>query len=112
MLYLSAGSRPTMLELQMMLDADSNEMRIVDEIAPRWDQVAIALEVDQLVINILTRNFPQNAQQACYKMLWQWLDCQASQVSWGFLIDALCRADYKVLAKRIEAAKKITIGMV
>ena len=93
-----------------MLDADSNEIRIIDEIAPCWGQVAIALEVDELYIKILKRDFSNNARLACYRMLLYWRDSQRI-VSWGFLIDALSRADYKLLAKRIEAAKGIVMDL-
>ena len=100
-----------MLDLQMMEDAHGGMIRIIDEIAWRWDQVAIALEVDQFYINILTRDYPQNSQQACYKMLHYWRE-NASQVSWGFLVDALRRAEYNALAERIEEVKEIKIKSV
>ncbi len=100
-----------MLELQYMEDSEGNELRIMDEIAPRWDQVAIALEVDERFIKILARDCSQNALQACHRMLAHWIDSQ-SQVNWGFMVDALRRADYKVLAKQVQEARKIAIGTV
>ena len=108
---LPAGNKPSLLELQSMRDVDFTEIRIMDEIAPRWDQVAIALEVDQLQINIISKDCAHDAQTACRRMLSWWIDSR-KKVNWGFLVDALCRADLKVLAERVKGIKKIKIETV
>ena len=105
------GNKLSMLKLQSMRDVNFEEIRIMDEIAPRWDQVAIALEVDQLQINIITVDCANDALKACHRMLSCWIDSQ-KDVNWGFLVDALCRADMKVLAERVKGIKNIEIATV
>lgn len=92
-----------------MFDKNSEEIRIIDTIAYKWDQVAVALNVDQPTINILSRNYRQDAWQACFEMVGEWVDSRCN-VTWDFLADALCSADFKVLAKKITDWRRTRIN--
>lgn len=88
-----------------MRDGNFKEIRTIDEIASGWDQVAIALNVENYTIQNLTRNHPMCAQ-ACTNMFMKWVDSpHHDHVTWERLVVALCRADFKDLAERIRLVK-------
>ena len=92
--------------LQSMRDKDDKEIRTIDETAPEWNHVAVALDFAPHTTALLEKNNPGNALQACYNMFATWVD-RCIDVTWDALVGALRRAEFRVLAQRIEAAKML-----
>ena len=90
--------------LQSMRDKDDKEIRTIDCTAYKWNHVAIALDFESHTIGVLEKNNPGNALQGCYDMFAMWVD-RRIDVTWEALVGALHRAEFDVLAHRIEAAK-------
>lgn len=100
-----------MLKLQSMRDKNFREIRTIDEVASSWVQVAVALEMDQHTINNLRCDYAREAVNACYWMFVAWINSPSSNITWECLIDALDRADYKVLATRIDSSRKLHVPL-
>ena len=83
-----------------MLGVNNEEIRIMDHVAHEWDCVATALGLNRDYINTMLRDHARHAKHACYSMFSKWID-SSMEVSWPHLIDALNRADFKVLAKQV-----------
>ena len=95
-----------MFELQSMSDPELEEIRIMDEIASGWEQVAFALKIDEEVIESL-RKEEYDVKSACSQMFSRWISSHGTEVTWEVLTDALHRADYKDLAEKVKKFKKL-----
>ncbi len=91
-----------------MVDEHLQEIRVIETVASRWEYMAVALDMNQSTINTLSRDFAGNALGASLYMFSRWID-SCTNVTWELLVDALNRADYKVLADKIEQSKKVNV---
>jgi hypothetical protein len=105
---ISAGDidRPSMLQLQSMRGRDGIEIRTIDNTASEWEHVAVALGFEPCTISILKKDNASNSLDGCYNMFATWVN-RRHGVTWEALVDALRRADFEVLAHKIEAAKVV-----
>ena len=102
MLY-SAEPKPTMLQLLSFRDENGYEVRVIDEIASNWQEVAVALGIKNSTIKIIATDSMGNCRGGCIKMMATWVD-SGNDVSWAHLIEALVMADseYNALAEDIR----------
>ena len=91
-----------MLKL-LSMPYNGEQLRIIYEVSPYWEQVGLALSLDSTFIKILQRNHPCNALSACTEMFQNLVD-ERKCSTWKELIDGLSRVDMKKLAKDIESA--------
>lgn len=81
-------------------------VRIIDEIAYKWDDVAIALGFDWPAIERIRRDTFYQTQKATVKMFTEWLDDNndlRNPVSWSTLIECLREAELAETAQLLES---------
>lgn len=100
-LLASVGGKPSLLQLQSLQDENGFEVRVIQEIASEWYEVAVALGIKSSAINIISTDCRGHCVRGCTKMMSDWIDSQ-QEVTWEHLIDALHRAGYDALAKDIK----------
>ena len=108
--YIILDEKPTLQQLQVMSDHSGEELRIRDEVAAQWEDLAIALGFEGCNIKCIKRDHSQNARAACQLMLLEWLNGERNlrkPVTWGTLIQSLVDADFKSTAERIAIALQI-----
>ena len=100
--------KPTLLNLRSMRDRDGKKFCIIDEVAPHWDSLAPQLDIPNIQINILRRDFATQCQRACENMFSMFVDMPG--VTWKKLLDGLRNIDELVLAHRIELAYGVALS--
>ena len=85
------------------------EIRILDQVATKWDDIAIAMDFDphghtQTAIN---KDFG-SVQEKCRETFKKWLQGQGSRqpATWEILVEILRDCDFENLATSIETALK------
>ena len=65
------------------------ENHVVMRWAPQWKQLAIQLNFDQCLINIIQHDHGKDCVECCSKMLGMWLEQNThDNVTWDILIEA------------------------
>lgn len=96
------GRKPSLLNLLSMRDESSErEVRIIEEVASEWDNVAIGLELKPCTIKTISTDYAGQSVKACKAMMMEWVDSER-EVSWDFLMRALDYAGFKVLVKEVK----------
>ena len=76
---------------------------MIDEVASRWEDVAVALGFSGNTIDIVKRDEYGDASTGCSKMFQKWLKGAGSQPpTWETLVAALYEAKLDTLANKIE----------
>ena len=80
-------------------------VKIVDGIAAKWEDVAIALGFDAPAIDCIRRDHATDCKAACTSMFHKWLNMEHADickpVSWTVLIQGLQDAEFSSLADEI-----------
>ena len=80
-------------------------MRIIDSVAAKWEEVAIALGFDASAIACVRRDHSSDCKAACTLVLQKWLNKEYAHickpVTWSTLIECLKDAEFSSLAHRI-----------
>jgi hypothetical protein len=86
-----AGNAPRLSELQLLKLPNGTELRIMKEVAPEWDDVAVALGFDGARIKAIKMDAHFEQREACLEMFTEWLagghDLQPP--TWDALIQSL-----------------------
>ena len=82
-------------------------MRIVETIAYRWQDVALALRFGGSVIASIKESTFSNVEEGCRRMLDRWLEGQFHEpVTWERLVEALQEANFMELAESLNLHRK------
>jgi hypothetical protein len=82
-------------------------VRVIDKVAPNWEELAIALGFEHYTIKTVQRNYKSDAREACRHILSMWLE-QAEEenlvrpVTWDTLIQCLVTAELSCLAEELK----------
>lgn len=81
-------------------------VRVIDNVAPNWEDLAIALGFKHYTIKTVQRNHRSDAREACRQILSMWLE-QAEEnlarpVTWTTLIQCLVNAELSCLAEELK----------
>ena len=99
------GIKPKLSELQLLKFPDGNELRIMDTVAPKWKEVAIALGFDGPKIETIEMGAHYQPGDACLKMFIDWF-FSGHDLAWDSLIESLKAANLTetadVLSSTIE----------
>ncbi len=102
-----AGDKPTMRHLQCLRSRGGRVVKPIESIAFRWDEVAIALDIDWCVIKYIRTDAHFQAVPACLEMLHKWLDGEGCQpATWMRFMEALIDAGFTNLAEDLEEVLK------
>lgn len=100
------GIKPKLSELQLLKFSDGNELRIMDTVAPKWKQVAIALDFDGPRIEAIEMGARYMPGDACLKMFIDWLS-RGRDLTWDSLIEALKAANLTETADLLSSTIEI-----
>ena len=81
-------------------------MRVIEGVAAQWEHLALALQFDGSVIEIVRRDTFYQTEDACREMLQRWLEGYGGTrqpVNWGTLIDSLLDAGFVDIAENLHA---------
>ena len=93
-----------MSQLQLLEGRGERKLRILDEVAHQWKDLAIALGYDYPKMDSMDQKALRDPREACREMFGHWLDGdnELQPVSWDSLVDCLINAGFVDLADRLE----------
>ena len=100
------GIKPKLNELQFLKFPDGNALRIIDTVAPKWKQVAIALGFDGPKIKAIEMGAHYQPGDACLKMFIDWLS-RGRALTWDSLIQSLRAANLTETADLLSSTIEI-----
>ena len=85
------GNTPKLRQLQLLKFPDGTELRIMEKVAPKWEEVAIALGFDGARIETIEIGAYCKPRIACRKMFIDWLSGghDLKRPTWGSLVQSL-----------------------
>ena len=94
------GNAPTLRELQLLKLPNGTELRIMKEVAPEWDEVAVALGFDGARIKTIKMGAHYQPRQACREMFTEWLNGgrDLQPPTWDIFIQSLTAANLTEIA--------------
>ena len=94
------GNTPKLHQLQLLKFPDGTELRIMEKVAPKWDEVAIALGFDGTRIETMEIGAHYQPRNACRKMFNCWLagSHDLKSPTWDVLIQSLSAAKLTEIA--------------
>ena len=80
-----------------------NPVRVVEDVSPDWEKLALALQFRGGVIRAVERNQHFQVEAACRTILQRWLDGESCQpVTWGTLMECLEDIGHGTLASELR----------
>ena len=110
--FLLAGDRPEMWQLERFVGKNGMVFEVVKEVSTDWEKLALALHLRGEIIRE-QRHFQPEA--ACHTILLRWLNGEGRQpVTWDTLLDCLEDIGHGTLAgylrKEVVPAKDDSVG--
>lgn len=100
------GKKPKLLHLLRLNAEDGKEVRIVNRVAYKFQEVAYALKFEPGDCQAALRTTNNDYHQACLKIFEKWLDGEGPEgpesATWATLIQALEDADFRELARELK----------
>ena len=91
----STDQVPTIQQLHELQGKDGKTVRIIDTVAPEWEELAIAMGFPAHMISTIRRDNLRDAKGATLQVLTLWLKGSSSvSVSWAVLLGCLQQADF------------------
>ena len=105
------GKKPELYELQLLeFDNGRKLLRIMEEVTPKWKQVAIALGFNGSRIETIEKGALHQPEDACLKMFTDWLagghDLQPP--TWDVLIQSLRAANLPEITDLLKFIKIVS----
>ena len=97
--------RPTIQEFQSLIWKNGEEIRIMDDVKPRWREFGIALGFSMSVLNAIKEEGLGNPDRCILSVFAEWSQKKSSTYHWSGLITALNKAGLTDLATRVTAYK-------
>ena len=100
---LLVGGQPEMWQLRSFVGRTGRLVRVVEEVSPDWEKLALALQFRGGVIRAVERNQHFQVEAACRTILQRWLDGESRQpVTWGTLMECLEDIGHGSLASELR----------
>ena len=100
---MHAGSRPKLHQLQALTTPAGRRVKVKDEVAHEWQEVAVALHFDGGEIEAIRQSTYNQSSDACRVLFSQWLQGgHRKPVSWETLVQALTDAGFIYLAQLLR----------
>ena len=96
---------PELHELQHLQATDGRTVRVIEEVAKKWKEVAIALRFGSHEIKSLESDAQHISEHACREMFIKWLNIREDlrrPLTWTTLIQCLREAKLVETAKKLE----------
>ena len=102
-LLLFLDEQPTMAQLEHLVAHDGRVIKIVTEVAGRWEKMARRLNFTEAEIEILQRNHISDVESACSGVFQRWLDGKHRlPVTWHTVVECLREVDLNVAAEDLN----------
>ena len=102
------GSVPINIKYLELLEGHGRrKVKVIESIESQWEKVAVALGVEEDMIDTLKSTHSHNHLEACHAMLVTWLECNADKVSWPTFIQGLIDAGLPELADSLTEILKL-----
>ena len=99
--------RPTLAQLQRLKVSGRQDVRVIEQVAVKWDDVAVAMDFDPVghTQTAINRDFG-TVQEKCTETFKRWLQGVGSKQppTWAVLVEILRDCDFEHIATGIEAA--------
>ena len=97
------ADEPLSHQLQMLKLPGGKRVKIVETIAYRWHEVALALHFEGSVIASIKESTFSNVEEGCRRMLDRWREGGCREpVTWERLAEALQDAGFRKLAESLD----------
>ena len=101
--HLIAGDKPLSHQMKMLKLLGGRQVKIVETIAYRWQDVALALHFEGSVIASIKESTFSNVEEGCRRMLDRWLEGVCHEpLTWERLVEALQEAGFVDLADSLR----------
>ena len=101
------SDKPTLVQLRKLKIPGDQDVRIIDQVAGKWDDIAIAMDFDPdgHTHTEIKRDF-NTVQEKCTETFKKWLQGLGSKqpTTWEMLVEILRDCNFAQLATVIEAA--------
>ena len=103
------GNAPNLCELQLLKLPNGTDIRIMKEVTPEWDEVAVALGFDGARIKTLKMGAHYQPREACLEMFTEWLNGghDLQPPTWDVLIQSLTAANLMEIADILSCTIEI-----
>ena len=104
--YCQTDDRPTLDQLTQLIDRDGRTHRILETIAPKWEELAQSLGFPPAVVKTVDKNHPHDVRAACEEMMGQWLAGREDTrpPTWAALTETLRECHMVTLALDVDHA--------
>lgn len=106
MSHFFIDSVPTLKKLSLMKTDEGKKIKIIATVAPRWQDLGVQLEFDELgskLDTIKTKNL-NDPENCCREMFQHWLIGNGVRpCSWRKLIELLDDCDFEMLAGQVKS---------
>ena len=103
---------PKIYQLEQLTGPDSKTVSIIDSVAAKWEELAIALRIDVSTIERIRRDYSSDCREACSEMLTKWLKMdhngERKSVNWTTLIQSLIDAEFSSLARELKQILRLS----
>lgn len=92
-----------MSQLQRFVGVAGGPIKVIEEVSPYWENLALALQFRDSVIRAVERNKYFQVEAACQSILQRWLDGEGRQpATWATLIECLKDIGHSNLASELR----------
>ena len=92
-----------MSQLQRFVGVVGRPIKVIEEVSPDWEKLALALQFRCDVIRAVERNQHFQVEAACRTILQRWLGGESQQpVTWKTLIECLEDIEHGTLASELR----------
>lgn len=93
------GECPTVAQLEYLVVHEGRVIKIITEVAARWEKMARRLNFNEGEVEILQRNHAGDVESACTDLFYRWLNGNHRQpVTWQIVVECLRDIDLNVAA--------------
>ena len=93
-------------DLEVLEGHGRRKVKVIESIGSQWEEVAVALGVEEDMIDAIKSTHSHNHLEACRAMLTTWLACNADK-SWTTFIQGLIDAGLPDLADSLNEVLKL-----
>ena len=109
-IYLLTGDKPQLHQLQEINTRDGRLVRVIESVAFKWEELAIALGFEGAVIERIKMDAFYKSKNCTMSMFKEWLNAESAgyePATWTTIIQCLIDSELAEIAKDLESGMKI-----
>ena len=101
-IFIDLQSRPLLNQIDA-IEGSGKIVKVIEEVASRWEEVATRLYFEGRVIRQIRRDHNDSCEEACRAVFMAWLDGKGRRpITWEILIKVLKEAEFSETASDLE----------